>query len=290
MAKVQEAHKEVNEEKLSHTAVVEHHSAPVAVYDESLDYDTHAYDKIRPQDVSQPHFKLLQSGSAVTKRNQPEYVPGAEEGMWFDTVRKEVYKELLVVLVDFRTTFLEWKFPSVKTGGFIRDHGPQRPPGKWVKVEGRQAELYLSPAKDSQIVETAVRYGLVVGYKKPGDEEWTLGVCRPAIFSFANTGMKAGKHWLDDLRNIEDKRPDGTVRGVAPWAQCYRLSSVGDSNNQGSWSRPIVDRDRPRRELPNAEIVGKTAFTQQKILEDEFAVIVIKDDEAAQGEEPKSPF
>lgn len=258
---------------------VRKYTSPAPVYDDDSDFDTSSYKKIEQADVLQPHWRLLQSLSGEVKRSEPEFIEGALEGQWFDTIRKELFDEIVVVLVDWRTAYLEWKLPR-SSGGFMGDHGTAEEAASILARCHRDAETGgLLTGQGSELVETAIRYCLVVGGKRAGETVYEMNMCRPAILSFYKTSQKAGKGWLSDVSTLERKRPDGTVGKVAPWAQTYLIGAKPTSNQKGSWFIPKIDRYVQRKELPNASLVGETAIEQQKMLSRQFARIILKTDD-----------
>ena len=78
------------------------------------------FEDVQAGDLKLPIFKLLQSGSPEIKKTELEYVEGAEEGWWFDTISKRYYQSLIVVPTKFVTHWIEWR-PN--QGGFVANHG-----------------------------------------------------------------------------------------------------------------------------------------------------------------------
>src|SRR5271156_6194944 len=66
------------------------------------------FEDVRASDMALPLFKLLQSGSGECKRSEPTYVPGALEGMWFDTISKEMFDAIDFVPCRMATHYIEW--------------------------------------------------------------------------------------------------------------------------------------------------------------------------------------
>ena len=255
--------------------------APEVEYDDNDDYVAgDSYKDIDQAELQQPHWRLLQAISGEVKRSEPQYIEGAKEGQWFDTIRKELFDEIVVVLVDWRTAFLEWKLPR-GAGGFMGDHGTKAEAASILAHCHLDREKgILLTGEGSELVKTAIRYCLVVGGKRPGEKDFEMGMCRPAILSFFKTSETAGKAWLTDV-TLEVRLPDGSMGQAKPWVRTYIIGSEPKRNDRGSWVIPKISRYIMRRELPNANIVGATAVKQERMLEKELSRVIMRTDDEA---------
>ena len=102
--------------------------APKAKVDDELDAEAleqmradagAGLEDIAPGDLGLPIWRMIQSGSKEAKRGNEMEIPGAREGMWFDTVSRELYDEVIVVPCKVVTHYVEW-IPIDQGGGFVR--------------------------------------------------------------------------------------------------------------------------------------------------------------------------
>ncbi len=73
-------------------------------------------ENVTSDDVIIPRVELIQALSPARKKNDPGYIEGADEGMLFNNVTRELYgPELIVVPVFYTKQYLVWK--DRKQGG-----------------------------------------------------------------------------------------------------------------------------------------------------------------------------
>jgi hypothetical protein len=78
---------------------------------------------ISNDDVTIPRLAIVQSGSPQRKKKDEKYIDGADEGMIFNTVTNELYKDSLEVIpCGYRKTYVEW-VPRDKGGGLVAVQG-----------------------------------------------------------------------------------------------------------------------------------------------------------------------
>ena len=72
-----------------------------------------------------PFLSILQSGSPQCKKSEGEYIEGAQEGMFFNTVSNEVVDPEKVpcylIPCHYSRAFVEWQ-PRETGGGFVAQH------------------------------------------------------------------------------------------------------------------------------------------------------------------------
>ena len=77
---------------------------------------------ISNDDVTIPRLAIIQSGSPQRKKKDEKYIEGSDEGMIFNTVTNELYKDSLEVIpCGYRKTYVEW-VPREKGGGLVAVH------------------------------------------------------------------------------------------------------------------------------------------------------------------------
>lgn len=67
-------------------------------------------ENVGSEDVIIPRIELIQALSPARKKSDPAYIEGADEGMMFNNVTRELYGlEVMVVPVYYQKQFLVWK-------------------------------------------------------------------------------------------------------------------------------------------------------------------------------------
>ena len=169
-----------------------------------------------------PFLQVLQSGSPQCKKSDGAYIKGAEEGMLFNTVTKEVISgETGVLLIPCHYThrFNEWKDRDAG-GGYVGEHMPGEQPSTTKDEKGRD-----KLANGNNLVDTRNHYVLIV--KDDGSYE-------PALLTLSSTQLKKSRQWMSVMNGIKMRRGEELV--TAPMmSRMYRLTTVPESNDKGSW-------------------------------------------------------
>jgi hypothetical protein len=172
-----------------------------------------------------PFLQVLQSMSPQCKKSDGAYIKGAEEGMIFNTVTQELVdgdKGVLVIPCHYRRTFINWK-PRSQGGGFLGEYGPSDP---LVSQITRDAEGATVLPDGTLLNDTRVHYALIMN-----DE----GIPAPAVLSWSSSQIKKSKTWMSKMDAIKMRRADGSVFTPPMFSHVYRLTTVPESNDKGSW-------------------------------------------------------
>lgn len=164
-------------------------------------------------DFALPFIHLLQKNSPAT-----DEVEGAEEGMFFNTVTREVYDEVIIIPVLFDKVYNEW-IPRDDGGGFIASHK-----SKALAEANRQAgQNKKGTGPKTQIVETANHYVLA---EQP-DGSWM-----PAILSLTSTKLKASRTLMSRITQVVVNVPGKGQVQMPSYAKKYRVAPTGPHTNE----------------------------------------------------------
>jgi hypothetical protein len=162
-------------------------------------------EEVTAQDMTIPRIGLIQDLSPQRKKSDPDYIPGAEEGMLFNTVSSELYGEKVVIVpCYFRREFAIWKDRDLG-GGFRGAFSTED--------EARMALAELDDSEHCEILETAQHFVLVV----QGDK------VEEAAISMNKSKMKAHRQLNSLVRMMEGDR----------FAHAYELRAVPTTNAAG---------------------------------------------------------
>ena len=170
-------------------------------------------------DTLVPYLQIVQSTSAYVKRAESAFLPEAREGDILDTLSLKLRNEALVIPVKFETTYVEWK-PN--QGGIVRQWGTDR--SGYDEAVGDYGKK--TTAAGTEIVPYATYYCLLL------DEE---GGSQPVVLSLKGTEFKKSRRW-NGLLSTEMRGPDGKPFLPPMFARVFKLTTVPESNDQGSWS------------------------------------------------------
>jgi len=171
-----------------------------------------------------PFLSVLQDLSPQVKKTEPEYIKGAEAGMLFNSVTQQVYDGdtgITIVPCYYKRTFINWKLRS-DGGGFLGEYPPTHPV---VSQTTRTDKGDILP-NGTMLVDTRVHYVLILG-----------GEAGPqmAVLSLSSTQVKKSRQWMSRMEGLKLRRADGSLFTPPMFAHSWKLTSVPERNDQGSW-------------------------------------------------------
>ena len=168
--------------------------------------DNRGSEEVGSRDLVIPRIELVQSLSACRKKTDPAFIDGAQEGMLYNNVTRELYGDSInVVPVYYRKEYLLWR--DTKLGGGFGGAFPDTNSAEIAK--GAQE----NPA-EWEIVDTNQHFVLLV--RDDGSHE-------EAVISMAKTKSKASRNWNSLIR----------INGGPRFSRIYKISGVSDQNKSG---------------------------------------------------------
>lgn len=156
-------------------------------------------------DIVIPRLELVQALSPCRKKNDPAYIEGAEEGLLFNSLTRELYGSAVEVIpVKFRKEYLIWK--DRKKGGGFRGSFP-------TELEAEQARRQLEDGEDCEVLDTGVMFCLRVDG----------GRLEEIVVSMAKSRMKTARKWNSLIRLTQHDS----------FAKRYEISAVQEKNSNG---------------------------------------------------------
>ena len=179
-----------------------------------------------------PFIRALQALSPQLNKKKPEYIDGAEQGDLFNTVTGQVWKgeEGVTIIPCYQVTkYLEFT-PRDMGGGFRGEISPTNPV---LQQTTRQGSKELLPT-GKELVKSDQHYCLVL------DGE---GSFQPAVIDMKSTQLKVSRRWKTQIAMQKIKHPK-TGQMITPplFATEWKITTVEESNDQGSWFNPSVEK------------------------------------------------
>lgn len=184
-----------------------------------------------------PFISILQSGSPQVKKSDGAYIKGAEEGFLFNSVSQEIIsgeQGIRVIPAYFTRRFVEWVPRDSGGGGLVGEHLPSDPV---VTTATRDAKNQLVLPSGNLLVDTRTHYVLVLS---PDGNGYT-----PALISMSSTQVKKSRQWMTRMESIKFKNAQGMMFTPPMFSHIYHLTTVPESNDQGSWYGWKVEMDGP---------------------------------------------
>jgi len=184
------------------------------------------------EDYSLPFLQILQALSPQVLEDD-----SMRPGQIFNTVTGEIWDgKTGIVFVPATTAhqYVEW-VPREKGGGFAGLHEIDDPVVHEAKARATEfGQLKLE--NGNALVETKYVYGIAL------DDE---GNSMEAVLAFTSTKIKKYNNWMTKAKTMQWKLPDGR-RMIPPlFAHRYRLTTVQEKNNKGSYFNWDIKFDGP---------------------------------------------
>lgn len=185
------------------------------------------------EDYAIPFIRVLQSGSPQLKKNNGKYIEGAAQGMLFNTVSNELYdgdEGILVIPCAYTKKYIEW-IPRDAGGGIVNsDHTADILKSA---VQNEKKKYMLN--NGNEIQETAQYFALIVNNEDEPQE---------ALLSFTSSQLSFSRRWNSMLRTSRVKNSAGDTVLAPMFANIYRIKTVEQSNDLGSWYGFTVEREK----------------------------------------------
>ncbi len=163
-------------------------------------------------DITLPRLSIIQDLSPQRKKNDAEYIQGAEEGMAFNTVTKELFdKPINLIFVAMIKEWVIWK-DRKKGGGFFGAFPSE------AQAVAALGELEGN-ANDYEVVDTQQHYCLLI---KDGSTQ-SAPILEEAVISCQKSTMKMSRQ-LNTLAKLA---------GGDRFSRRYQLEVVQDENKAG---------------------------------------------------------
>lgn len=194
----------------------------------AFDYGEHSgagFEGTSGSDLSIPFIGILQSNSPQVEEKDP---PGAESGMLFNTVTRELMKGetgFLFLPVHKEMAFVEW-VPRSKGGGFVQLHSPSSEEVRKAIQDNEGVAIGKLAIGDNELVETHYVYGLLLDE----DGETTKGF---AVLSFTSTKIKPFRDWLTAMYTLKGRPP--------MFANRARIRTIKQKNEHGTFYNFRID-------------------------------------------------
>jgi len=163
-----------------------------------------------------PFIRVLQTLSPQLNQKKPEYIAEAQEGMFFNTVTKEIYGPTIdVVVLKFDRIFIEW---LPERGGLVNYHSPEHAEEKAINKDVFGGWKTKS---GNALQENYVYFILLEGKMQEG----------VAILSLASTQIKIAREWnrLMTTHIMENGRR------ALPFYLVWTLETEYRENDKGNW-------------------------------------------------------
>jgi len=171
-------------------------------------------ENVTSEHISVPRVKLLQKMNSEVDPNHSEYIEGAKEGDFINTVTGENYgPSLVVVNTHFKEEYVIWR-KRTEGGGLVGNFPTRKEADDYLEDNGLEVEKH-------DITQTHIHTLLRM------DEKTQEISDIPFLFDCASSKLKVSRDW-----NVQLLKLGGNVNR---FSYMWRMSSVPQSNAKGSW-------------------------------------------------------
>ena len=206
-------------------AVAKKESTAVAnIMDDLYEAAGQGMETITADDMQIPFLRILQPLSPQLIKTDAKFIKGASAGDIFNTVTGDYWEAdegINVLMCAFTTKFLEFQLRE-NGGGFMGELDPNNPDLRKTNRVGANEML----PNGNELVRSA--QFLVLAY----DEN---GMTSQMICDMKKTQMKVAKQWNTRRAGLKIMHPSKGLFNPPMWAVPWKLTSIQESNDKGSW-------------------------------------------------------
>ncbi len=166
--------------------------------------DNRGSEEVTHEDLIIPRLSIIQGLSPELKKKDPAYIEGAEIGMIFNTVTRELYGDSVVVIpVLFKKFYIIWKLRD-EGGGFAGQYDTFK--------EAENALVEFEDPNKYEIVDTPTNLCLL-----PNGQE--------VMVPMPKSKAKVARQWNSLVR----------MAGGPRWSRAYKLYTVDETSDKGDY-------------------------------------------------------
>lgn len=213
---------------------VQKEQTAIAVY-EGFEGDAGSgFEEITSSDLSIPFLRILAQLSPQVNKRDGAYIQGAEPGMILNTLTNEAYngdEGILVIPCYTNRRLVEWT-PREKGGGYVATHLPTDPIAKTTRQDERNNDIL----PNGNLLTNTYQIFVILLHPELGPQR--------CLITMTSTQTKKAKKWIGQMQAFQGRRKDGSVYTMPMASNVYRLRTVEERNDKGSWFGWEFKRER----------------------------------------------
>ena len=180
-----------------------------------------SFSNMGSDDFALPFLRVLGQLSPETNKRDAKYVEGAEPGMIFNTVTKQLYdgeKGVSVIPCYYKREYVEWSDRGEGTSAPVAIH----PVESGIIKDATRDASYKDRLPNGNYLENTASYFVLL---ESGEA---------ALISMKSTQLKVSRSWNSMMNSIKLKGKNGMFT-PAMCSHVYNLKTVQQSNDKGTW-------------------------------------------------------
>jgi hypothetical protein len=181
-----------------------------------------------------PRLKILQSMSKAKLKASAEYVKGAEEGMFHNTVDNSLFDGkagFYAVMCHYRKKFIEFEGTLDEGGGYVREYDLASGTALLAECVRDAKGNDRIPGDNHILVDVREHYLLML--------DPTIGEPHPVILSMGSSAIAVSKKWMTMAGAL--KRVKGQPAPDAMFTHLWKITAVPAEKNGFNYFAPKVE-------------------------------------------------
>ena len=190
-----------------------------------------SFSNMGSDDFALPFLRVLGQLSPETNKRDAKYVEGAEPGMIFNTVTKQLYdgeKGVSVIPCYYKREYVEWSDRGEGTSAPVAIH----PVESCISKDATLDASYKDRLPNGNYLENTASYFVLL---ESGEA---------ALISMKSTQLKVSRSWNSMMNSIKLKGKNGMFT-PAMCSHVYNLKTVQQSNDKGTWFGWSIEKVGP---------------------------------------------
>ena len=182
-------------------------------------------------DYALPFLRVLGQLSPECNKRDAKYVDGAEPGMIFNTVTKQLYDGeagVNIIPCYYKREYVEWSDRGEGTSAPVAIHSVD----SGIIKEATRDASYKDRLPNGNYLENTASYFVLI-------DDGTS-----ALISMKSTQLKVSRSWNSMMNSIKLKGKNGMFT-PAMYSHVYNLKTVQQSNDKGTWFGWTVEKVGP---------------------------------------------
>ena len=223
----------MNQEKSTKTNVAKKTTGAIAA--NFLQQDSGAgLSNVGHEDLALPFLKILGQLSPEVNKMDGKYVKGAESGMIYNSVTKELFdgqKGIKIIPGHYKLEYVEWQDRGTGPSAPVKIH----PASSDILSQTTRGADYKDRLPSGNYVEKTASHFVLVAEDHPST----------ALIAMKSTQLKVSRTWNSMQKSIKLKNADGELFTPASFSHIYQLRTVQQSNDKGTWFGWGIDKVGP---------------------------------------------
>ncbi|MEL0176708.1 MAG: hypothetical protein VW810_00225 [Pelagibacteraceae bacterium] len=179
---------------------------------------------IGQEDLALPFLKILGQLSPEVNKRDGKYVAGAEPGMIYNSVTGDLFdgeKGIEVIPCHYKMEYIEWQDRGEGAGAPVAIHSADSD----IMTKTKRDASFKDRLPNGNYVEKTASHFVIVNGKTP----------TTALIAMKSTQLKTSRKWNSMQQSIKMKGANGNLFTPASFSHIYKLRTVQQSNDKGTW-------------------------------------------------------